>query len=95
VSVCALPSTLKGGSISRVVPMAFHVDHTEHDVDVFVTERGVADVRGLSPVERAERIIEECAHPSFAPELRAYLDDVREQDNHIPHDVARAAEWHE
>jgi succinyl-CoA:acetate CoA-transferase len=94
VSVCALPSTLKGGSISRVVPMAFHVDHTEHDVDVFVTEQGVADVRGLSPVERAERIIEECAHPSVAPELRAYLDDVREQDNHIPHDVARAAEWH-
>ncbi|NIB99623.1 acetyl-CoA hydrolase [Halobacterium sp. R2-5] len=95
VTVCALPSTLKGGEVSRVVPMAFHVDHTEHDVDVFVTEQGVADVRGLSPVERAERIIENCAHPEFAPELRSYLDDVREQDNHIPHDVQRAAEWHE
>jgi len=95
VTVCALPSTLNGGDISRIVPMAFHVDHTEHDVDVFVTEQGVADVRGLSPVERAERIIEQCAHPEFAPELRAYLDDVREQDNHIPHDVQRAAEWHE
>jgi len=95
VTVCALPSTLNGGDVSRVVPMAFHVDHTEHDVDVFVTEQGVADVRGLSPVERAERIIEQCAHPEFAPELRDYLDDVREQDNHIPHDVQRAAEWHE
>jgi succinyl-CoA:acetate CoA-transferase len=94
VTVCALPSTLKGGEVSRVVPMAFHVDHTEHDVDVFVTEQGVADVRGLSPVERAERIIENCAHPEFAPELRSYLDDVCEQDNHIPHDVQRAAEWH-
>ena len=95
VTVCALPSTLHGGEVSRVVPMAFHVDHTEHDVDVFVTEQGVADVRGCSPVERAERIIEHCAHPEFAPELRSYLEDVCEQNNHIPHDVQRAAEWHE
>jgi succinyl-CoA:acetate CoA-transferase len=94
VTVCALPSTLND-DVSRIVPMAFHVDHTEHDVDVFVTEQGVADVRGCSPVERAELIIENCAHPEFAPELRSYLDDVREQDNHIPHDVQRAAEWHE
>jgi succinyl-CoA:acetate CoA-transferase len=95
VTVCALPSTAKGGDLSRVVPMTFHVDHTEHDVDVFVTERGVADVRGLSPVERAEEIIEHCAHPEFTPDLRDYLDDVKRQDAHIPHDVRRAAEWHE
>ncbi|RKD89337.1 acetyl-CoA hydrolase/transferase C-terminal domain-containing protein [Halopiger aswanensis] len=95
VTVCALPSTLKDGEVSRVVPMAFHVDHTEHDVDVFVTEQGVADVRGCSPVERAERIIESCAHPKFAPKLRSYLEDVREQNNHIPHDIHRAMEWHE
>ncbi|WP_135301970.1 acetyl-CoA hydrolase/transferase C-terminal domain-containing protein [Haloarcula amylovorans] len=93
VTVCALPSSLKGGDISRVVPMTFHVDHTEHDIDIFVTEQGVADVRGLSPVERAELIIENCAHPSFADDLQAYLDDVQEQDNHIPHDVERAATW--
>ena len=95
VSVCALPSTLKDGDVSRVVPMAFHVDHTEHDVDVFVTEQGVADVRGLAPVERAERIIENCAHPQFRPELREYLDDAATQDGHIPHDLTRAAEWFE
>ncbi|WP_049981467.1 acetyl-CoA hydrolase/transferase C-terminal domain-containing protein [Halolamina rubra] len=95
VTVCALPSTLNGGEISRIVPMSFHVDHTEHDVDVFVTEQGVADVRGRSPVERAELIVENCAHPSFAPELRAYLDDVCEREHHIPHDVERAAEWFE
>jgi len=95
VSVCALPSTLKDGAISRVVPMTFHVDHTEHDVDVFVTEQGVADVRGLAPVERAESIVENCAHPEFRPELRAYLDDVKTQDAHIPHDVERATEWYE
>lgn len=95
VSVCALPSKLRGKEISRVVPMTFHVDHTEHDIDVFVTEQGVADVRGCSPVERAELIISNCAHPSFEPALREYLDGVRKQDDHIPHDVRRAAEWYE
>ena len=95
ITVCALPSTLNDGGVSRVVPQTFHVDHTEHDIDVFVTEQGVADVRGLSPVERAELIIERCAHPEFAPELRSYLDDVCERDYHIPQDVERAAEWFE
>ncbi|SEP24607.1 succinyl-CoA:acetate CoA-transferase [Halogranum amylolyticum] len=93
VSVCALPS-VHGEDVSRVVPMTFHVDHTEHDIDVFVTEQGVADVRGCSPVERAERIIEHCAHPDFAPKLRSYLNDVAEDAYHIPHDVPRAAKWH-
>ncbi|MGB9986619.1 acetyl-CoA hydrolase/transferase C-terminal domain-containing protein [Salarchaeum japonicum] len=93
VSVCALPSTIKDGEVSRVVPMSFHVDHTEHDIDVFVTEQGVADVRGLAPVERAERIIENCAHPAFVDDLRDYLADVKTQDAHIPMDVERAANW--
>jgi succinyl-CoA:acetate CoA-transferase len=95
ITVCALPSTLNDGEISRIVPMTFHVDHTEHDVDVFITEQGVADVRGLSPVERAERIIEECAHPDFRPKLREYLEDVKTRDEHIPHDIERAANWPE
>lgn len=72
--------------------MASHVDHTEHDVDVFVTEQGIADVRGLLPVECTERIIEHCAHPEFAPELRSYLEDICKQDNHIQHDIECAAE---
>lgn len=93
VTVCALPSTLDDGDISRVVPMAFHVDHTEHDVDVFVTEQGVADARGCSPVERAEMIIDRCAHPEFTPDLQSYLTDVKSQDYHIPHDIDRAAQW--
>jgi succinyl-CoA:acetate CoA-transferase len=93
VSVCALPSTLKGGKISRIVPMAFHVDHTEHDLDVVVTEQGVADLRGTSPVERAEEIIENCAHPSFKPTLWEYFEAAKEQGGHIPHDLQRAVEW--
>jgi succinyl-CoA:acetate CoA-transferase len=95
VSVCALPSTLKGGEISRIVPMAFHVDHTEHDLDIIVTEQGVADLRGTSPVERAEEIIENCAHPSFKPALWEYFEAAKQQGGHIPHDLQRAVEWPE
>ncbi len=54
--------------------MVTHVDHTEHDVDVLVTEQGWADLRGLSPKERAREIIERCAHPDYRPALRAYFD---------------------
>src|SRR6185312_4170196 len=42
-------STAKGGAISAIVPMVSHVDHTEHDVQVVVTEQGLADLRGLAP----------------------------------------------
>jgi len=54
------------------VPCVTHVDHTEHDVDVIVTEQGLADLRGCSPRERAERVIEHCAHPDYRPLLREY-----------------------
>src|SRR5262245_65549345 len=59
------PSTAKGGAISAIVPMVSHVDHTEHDVDVVVTEQGLADLRGLAHRDRAPRIIQGCAHPSY------------------------------
>ena len=51
-----------------------HVDHTEHDVQVIVTEQGLADLRGLAPRHRAERIIENCAHPAYRPALEAYYE---------------------
>lgn len=41
------------------------VDHLEHDLDVIVTEQGLADLRGLSPRERAPVIIKNCAHPDY------------------------------
>ncbi len=41
--------------------MASHVDHTEHDVSAVVTEQGLADLRGLSPKQRAQLIIEKGA----------------------------------
>jgi succinyl-CoA:acetate CoA-transferase len=45
VAMFLTPSTAKDGAISCIVPMASHVDHTEHDVHVIVTEQGVADLR--------------------------------------------------
>jgi succinyl-CoA:acetate CoA-transferase len=86
LSIVALPATAKDGAVSRVLPFVQHVDHTEHEIDVFVTEHGVVDMRGLAPVERAEAIIDGCADPRFVGDLRAYLDRATEADGHLPHD---------
>jgi succinyl-CoA:acetate CoA-transferase len=76
VSIFMTVSTAKDGKVSSIVPGVTHVDHTEHDVDVIVTEQGLADLRGKSPKERAELIIENCAHPDYRPLLREYFDRV-------------------
>ncbi|MCE2615738.1 succinate CoA transferase [Phocaeicola oris] len=73
ISIFTCPSTAKGGMISSIVPFCSHIDHTEHDVNIIVTEQGVADLRGKCPMERAEIIIENCAHPDYKPVLREYL----------------------
>ncbi|MFB6312017.1 MAG: acetyl-CoA hydrolase/transferase C-terminal domain-containing protein, partial [Salinirussus sp.] len=57
LAVVALSSTASGGDVSRIVPMVPHVDHTEHDIDIVITEHGVADLRGTVPLERAEMLI--------------------------------------
>lgn len=90
VSVFVLPSTARDGDVSRIVPKATHVDHPVHDVDVVVTERGVADLRGLGPRERAERLVERCAHPAFRDDLRAYLERAAAGGGHVPHDLETA-----
>jgi acetyl-CoA hydrolase len=73
ISIFTCPSLVKGGKISPIVPMVSHLDHSEHSVQVIVTEHGVADLRGHSPHERAELIIERCADPQYRPLLREYL----------------------
>ena len=72
VSIFMTPSTAKGGKISAIVPQASHVDHISQDVQVLVTEQGLADLRGLSPKQRARLIIENCAHPAYRPALQDY-----------------------
>ncbi len=87
ISIFMTPSSAKGGTISCIVPMASHVDHTEHDVQVIVTEQGLADLRGLSPKQRARVIIENCAHPNFKPALREYFERALRYSpgKHTPH----------
>ena len=73
ISIFSCPSITKGGLISNIVPMVAHMDHSEHSVDILITEQGVADLRGKDPVQRAHEIIEHCAHPMYKPLLREYL----------------------
>ena len=73
ISIFTCPSTAKNGMISSIVPFVSHQDHSEHDVNIIVTEQGVADLRGKSPIERAHLIIENCAHSDYRPLLREYL----------------------
>ena len=90
------PSTAKNEAISCIVPMVSHVDHTEHDVHVIVTEQGVADLRGLPPRRRARKIIDHCAHPGYRAALHDYLDRATATGpgKHTPHLLGEALSWH-
>ncbi|MDM5250577.1 MULTISPECIES: succinate CoA transferase [unclassified Lysinibacillus] len=89
-------SYAKGGAISSIVPMVSHVDHTEHDVDVIVTEQGIADLRGLAPQERVPLIIENCAHPDYKEQLWDYYNRALEAtgSHQTPHILEEALSWH-
>lgn len=89
-------STAKGGKISSIVPMCSHVDHTEHVVNIIITEQGVADLRGLAPKERARLIIENCAHPDYKKQLLEYLERAEKATNftHTPHLLKDALSFH-
>ena len=96
LSFFVTPSVAKDGKISCIVPMCSHVDHTEHDTQIIVTEQGLADLRGLSPRERAQVIIDKCAHPDFRPMLQDYFDRARQKGaQHTPHILGEALGWHE
>jgi acetyl-CoA hydrolase len=73
LSIFTCPSTAKGDKISTIVPLVSHLDHSEHSVQVIITDQGVADLRGKSPVERARTIIENCAHPDYRSILKDYV----------------------
>jgi len=96
LSIFMTPSQAKGGEISCIVPMVAHVDHTEHDVQILVTEQGLADLRGLSPKQRAKAIIEHCAHPHFKPALADYYKRALDHSpgKQTPHLLEEALSWH-
>ena len=92
LSIFSCPSITKGGLISNIVPMVSHVDHSEHSVDVLITEQGVADLRGLDPVQRANAIIDNCAHPMYREQLRDYLKIGRA--GQTPHNLHASLAFH-
>lgn len=92
ISIFTCPSSVKDGKISAIVPMVTHLDHSEHSVQVIVTENGVADLRGKSPHERARLIIDKCAHPDYRPMLHQYLE--RGGHVHTPQDFDQAYALH-
>jgi succinyl-CoA:acetate CoA-transferase len=74
--------------------MVSHVDHTEHDVDIIVTEIGLADLRGLAPRERAEVIIGNCVAEPYRGLLREYVSEAKKRGGHTPHVLEKAFSWH-
>lgn len=92
ISIFMCPSIAKGGKISAVVPMCPHIDNNEHSVQIVVTDQGLADLRGLGPMQRAEKIIEHCAHPAYRDYLWKYVENSRV--GHIRHDLEKSYELH-
>lgn len=93
LSIFICPSTAKKNLISTVVPMVSHMDHSEHSVQVIVTENGVADLRGKSPAERAWLIADRCADRDYRKELLGYFYHIR--DGHTPQTLAAAYAMHQ
>ncbi len=92
ISIFSCPSTAKGGKISAIVPLCSHMDHSEHSVQIVITEQGVADLRGKDPHERAQLIINNCAHPDYREQLRGYLKLTKE--GHAPQSLSLAFAMH-
>lgn len=95
ITIFTTASLAKNGDISSIVPMVSHVDHTEHDVMVIVTEQGYADLRGCSPKERAMKIINNCAHPDYREKLMDYYERACQTSGlQTPHILEEALSWH-
>jgi acyl-CoA hydrolase len=77
--IIALPSTAKGGAISRIVPeltAGAGVVTTRGHVHWVVTEYGAVNLHGKTLRERADLLIE-VAHPDFRVELRKRVAGLR------------------
>ncbi len=93
ISIFTCPSVAKSGMISTIVPLVSHMDHSEHSVQVIITEQGVADLRGKDPLERANAIVEKCVHPDYKDLLKQYFHSIK--DGHTPQSLQNAFRMHE
>ncbi|QBP41971.1 acetyl-CoA hydrolase/transferase family protein [Paenisporosarcina antarctica] len=94
LAIFVTKSIAKGGNISSIVPFVSHVDHTEHDVDIVVTEQGYADLRGLAPRERVPLIIGNCVHPMYRALMWEYYGEALTRGGQTPHVLEKAFSWH-
>lgn len=72
-SIVAMASTARGGSVSRIIPKVSTVTALRTDVDIVVTEFGVADLRHASLASRREQLIA-IAHPDFRDQLQSVAE---------------------
>ena len=84
LSVMLMPSARKDGAISTFVESTGHVDIVHHDVDVVISEQGIADLRGKTDIEAAQLIISNCVHPDYKDKLADYLDEAIARGGHHP-----------
>ncbi|MBO7093701.1 MAG: acetyl-CoA hydrolase [Spirochaetia bacterium] len=91
VSIFITKSTAKNGRLSSIVPIVSHIDHTSKNVQILITEQGVADLRGLDVIERADLIIDKCAHPKFRKELKKYLSKAIVLSEHLAYPYSEEA----
>ena len=97
ITIFITSSLAKGGTVSSIVPMVSHVDHVEHDVDIIITEQGIADLRNKSPRQRAVEIINHCAHPDYRSLLQDYYEEAlaKTKGAHTPHLLDKCFSFHE
>lgn len=94
ISIFTTASTAKNGAISCFVPYCSHIDHSEHDTQIIVSERGVADLRGHGPAQRAKIILEKCVHPDFQPILADFFKICQRNRGHMPLDLPNCFAFH-
>ncbi|ACB94417.1 succinate CoA transferase [Beijerinckia indica] len=95
MAIFVAKSTAKDGAISTVVPMVTHCDHNEHDVDILVTEHGLADLRALAPRERAKIVINNCVDPAYRDQALDYHNRALARGGQTPHVLEEAFSWHQ
>jgi len=76
-SITALPSTARGGKISRITAeLSGPVTTARSEVDVVVTEFGAAELKGQTLANRARRLVA-IAHPKFQESLAQTAHEIQ------------------
>jgi acetyl-CoA hydrolase len=94
MSIFTCPSVAKGGKISTIVPHCSHMDHSEHSVQVVITDQGICNMRTMDPIHRSRSMIDSCAHPDYREQLHAYCD-LAEGAGYTPETLSQAFAMHQ